>query len=175
MQLAPTWRRRRDLNPRAGIPTYTLSRGAPSAKLGYFSTCRNCYSLRWRRERDSNPRCLSASLVFKTSSINHSDISPYEPEMPIYYSRASFACQGQTVALPQYAACLLRHVRGIGMDCGGRFCPSPASALHTEPFRCIIRNAALRKRSTGITKNASPNTIPSSRGVSPAVRNRVPP
>ena len=30
----------------------------------------------WRRERDSNPRCLSASLVFKTSSINHSDISP---------------------------------------------------------------------------------------------------
>ena len=126
MQLAPTWRSRRDLNPRAGIPTYTLSRGAPSAKLGYFSTCRNCYSLRWRRERDSNPRCLSASLVFRTSSINHSDISPYEPEMPIYYSRASFACQGQTVALPQYAACLLRHVRGIGMDCGGGFCPSPA-------------------------------------------------
>ena len=30
----------------------------------------------WRRERDSNPRCLAASLVFKTSSINHSDISP---------------------------------------------------------------------------------------------------
>ena len=30
----------------------------------------------WRRERDSNPRCLSTSLVFKTSSINHSDISP---------------------------------------------------------------------------------------------------
>ena len=30
----------------------------------------------WRRERDVNPRCLSASPVFKTGSINHSDISP---------------------------------------------------------------------------------------------------
>ena len=27
------WRRRRDLNPRAGYPTYTLSRGASSANL----------------------------------------------------------------------------------------------------------------------------------------------
>ncbi len=27
----PIWRRRRDLNPRAGYPTYTLSRGASSA------------------------------------------------------------------------------------------------------------------------------------------------
>ena len=30
-----SWRRRRDLNPRAGYPTYSLSRGAPSP-LGYF-------------------------------------------------------------------------------------------------------------------------------------------
>ena len=30
----------------------------------------------WRRERDSNPRCLSTSPVFKTGSLNHSDISP---------------------------------------------------------------------------------------------------
>ena len=30
------WRRKRDLNPRAGFPTYSLSRGAPSP-LGYFS------------------------------------------------------------------------------------------------------------------------------------------
>ena len=30
------WRRRRDLNPRAGYPTYTLSRGA-SSPLEYFS------------------------------------------------------------------------------------------------------------------------------------------
>ncbi len=32
------WRRKRDLNPRAGFPTYSLSRGAPSP-LGYF--CKN--------------------------------------------------------------------------------------------------------------------------------------
>ena len=30
------WRRTRDSNPRAGFPTYSLSRGAPSP-LGYFS------------------------------------------------------------------------------------------------------------------------------------------
>ena len=33
------WRRKRDSNPRAGYPTYSLSRGAPSP-LGYFSKCR---------------------------------------------------------------------------------------------------------------------------------------
>ena len=41
-----SWRRRRDLNPRAGYPTYSLSRGAPSP-LGYFCMvklilCRIC-------------------------------------------------------------------------------------------------------------------------------------
>ena len=30
----------------------------------------------WRRGWDSNPRSLSESLVFKTSSLNHSDTSP---------------------------------------------------------------------------------------------------
>ena len=30
----------------------------------------------WRRVRDSNPRFLAESLVFKTSSLNHSDNSP---------------------------------------------------------------------------------------------------
>ena len=29
----------------------------------------------WRRERDSNPRCLSTSLVFKTSALNRSAIA----------------------------------------------------------------------------------------------------
>ena len=33
-------------------------------------------SFLWRREWDSNPRFLAESLVFKTSSLNHSDISP---------------------------------------------------------------------------------------------------
>ena len=31
----------------------------------------------WRTGWDSNPRYVAVSLVFKTSSINHSDISPY--------------------------------------------------------------------------------------------------
>ncbi len=69
-----SWRRRRDLNPRAGHPTYTLSRGA-SSPLEYFSMVN--LKLSWRRERDSNPWLLAESLVFKTSSLNHSDISPY--------------------------------------------------------------------------------------------------
>ena len=31
---------------------------------------------KWRREWDSNPRHIAVSLVFKTSSLNRSDISP---------------------------------------------------------------------------------------------------
>ena len=69
-----SWRRWRDLNSRAGNPTYTLSRGAPSANLG---TSPNKKQILWRRERDSNPRYLSVSLVFKTSAINRSAISPH--------------------------------------------------------------------------------------------------
>ena len=63
-------------------PAYSLSRGAPYSHLGtsprsvfmYINVFGACI---WRRERDSNPRCLAASPVFKTGSINHSDISPY--------------------------------------------------------------------------------------------------
>ena len=55
------WRRRRDLNPRAGYPTYALSRGASSANLS-ISPCRKYHSVfvwvKWRREWDSNPRLL---------------------------------------------------------------------------------------------------------------------
>ena len=97
------WRRRRDLNPRAGYPTYTLSRGA-SSPLEYFSVGNSivkincelwlifvlqtkiflffslfntfCGVILWRREWDSNPRPVAGSLVFKTSSLNRSDISP---------------------------------------------------------------------------------------------------
>ena len=82
------WRRKRDLNPRAGFPTYSLSRGAPSP-LGYFCKI-------WRREWDSNPRSLAGSLVFKTSSLNHSDISPYFKLITnqlLYYTSFSDVCQ----------------------------------------------------------------------------------
>ena len=68
------WRRRRDLNPRYAFTYYSLSRGAPSASWVLLHAEKKIFA--WRRERDSNPRCLSTSLVFKTSSINHSDISP---------------------------------------------------------------------------------------------------
>ena len=46
----------------------------------------------WRRGWDSNPRYLAVSLVFKTSSINHSDTPPYvmdyclPPSYISYYS-----------------------------------------------------------------------------------------
>ena len=36
-----------------------------------------CRVLDWRREWDSNPRQVSLSPVFKTGSLNRSDISPY--------------------------------------------------------------------------------------------------
>ena len=52
--------------------------GEPLRPLGYFSTSRF-----WRRERDSNPRCLAASLVFKTSALNHSAISPQKTSATI--------------------------------------------------------------------------------------------
>gem|GEM_PF-1849381 len=44
----------------------------------------------WRREWDSNPRYVAVSLVFKTSSLNRSDISPKIPE---YYSMKNLFCQ----------------------------------------------------------------------------------
>ena len=72
------------MNPRCGFPHYSLSRGAPSATwvLLHRPVSMNFVSLNhfkegnWRRERDSNPRYLSVSLVFKTSAINRSAISP---------------------------------------------------------------------------------------------------
>ena len=54
--------------------------GEPLEPLGYICLCgclqQSRLSESWRRERDSNPRCLSTSLVFKTSAINRSAISP---------------------------------------------------------------------------------------------------
>ena len=69
------------MNPGAGYPAYSLSRGAPSATwVLLHRPVKN-----WRRERDSNPRCLSASLVFKTSAFNRSAISPSEPAESFYH------------------------------------------------------------------------------------------
>ena len=57
------------------------------------------FLLIWRRERDSNPRCLATSLVFKTSSINHSDISPQAVMRNNDYSKTAFYCQVYCTAL----------------------------------------------------------------------------
>ena len=53
------------------LHAYSLSRGAPSASWVLLHV-----KERWRREWDSNPRHIAVSLVFKTSSLNRSDISP---------------------------------------------------------------------------------------------------
>lgn len=87
-----SWRRTRDLNPRASFLTYSLSRGAPSP-LGYFSKgavqlsifiLKKWFAI-WRRGRDSNSWSLAGSLVFKTSSLNHSDTSPTRSIIIPYY------------------------------------------------------------------------------------------
>ena len=89
-----SWRRRRDLNPRAGYPTYSLSRGAPSP-LGYFCMvkfilCHICrlYSsgnrpvkIIWRREWDSNPRCLATRRFSRPFRYDHFGISPYSAKV----------------------------------------------------------------------------------------------
>ena len=54
--------------------------GEPLRPLGYFSI------FIWRRERDSTPRCLSTSLVFKTSAFNRSAISPRCGTSEKYYN-----------------------------------------------------------------------------------------
>ena len=64
--------------------------GEPLRPLGYFSTAYKIFF--WRRERDSNPRCLSTSLVFKTSAFNHSAISPCTTSVH-YYTRFRTRCQ----------------------------------------------------------------------------------
>ena len=72
------WRRRRDLNPRAAINDLTAFQAIPFNHLGTSPyKCSRFKILNWRREWDSNPRSLPESLVFKTSSLNHSDISPW--------------------------------------------------------------------------------------------------
>ena len=49
----------------------------------------SCFSgfIMWRREWDSNPRPVAGSLVFKTSSLNHSDISPYSAKIIVTQHR----------------------------------------------------------------------------------------
>ena len=57
------WQGQKDSNPRHVVLETTA---LPTELYPYV----------WRRGWDSNPRPLSESLVFKTSSLNHSDTSP---------------------------------------------------------------------------------------------------
>ena len=68
------------MNPGCAFAHYSLSRGAPSASWVLLHVKRVCDFQKWRRERDSNPRYIAVSLVFKTSAINRSAISPRELE-----------------------------------------------------------------------------------------------
>ena len=66
--------------------------GEPLRPLGYFCKTYKIMKI-WRRERDSNPGYLSVSLVFKTSAINHSAISPVCLNQQDYYMTVGGNCQ----------------------------------------------------------------------------------
>ena len=55
-----------------GLSNPTLPKKVPPQGVELF----------WRREWDSNPRWVAPSLVFKTSSLNRSDISPLRTTIP---------------------------------------------------------------------------------------------
>ena len=79
------WRRERIRNIMELIPSSRDQTTVRRTVVLYCSnpTLRNNYPhpqrvgvIIWRREWDSNPRWVAPSLVFKTSSLNRSDISP---------------------------------------------------------------------------------------------------
>ena len=81
------WRRRRDLNPRAALTTYTLSRGASSANLSTSPCLADRRSrlmgfarlpfilLSWPRGWDSNPRGLAPKRFSRPPRYDHFDTS----------------------------------------------------------------------------------------------------
>ena len=71
------WRGRRDLNPRTVLPAYSLSRGAPSATW-VLPRVENIEMMKLLSGGESGIRTHGpcGSPVFKTGSLNHSDISP---------------------------------------------------------------------------------------------------
>ena len=70
------------MNPRAGYPTYALSRGASSANLSTSPNAEHRIHLCKEEKKFGGERGIRTpgsfeSPVFKTGSINRSDISPY--------------------------------------------------------------------------------------------------
>ena len=85
-----TWRGLRDLNSRAGFPTYSLSRGAPSP-LGYFSVF-------WRRGRDSNSwYAFNVHTISNRAPSTNSDTSPCREDL-LFIGR-TFGFGKQKIAL----------------------------------------------------------------------------
>ena len=87
------------MNPRCGFPHYSLSRGAPSATWVLLQANRHISI--WKiNGGESGIRTHGSfeSPVFKTGSLNHSDISPqteYRPraKREIYYTIIATLCQ----------------------------------------------------------------------------------
>ena len=103
--------------------------GEPLRPLGYFRKTGDIKI--WRRERDSNPRYLSVSLVFKTSAINRSAISPSRLNQHEYYMPAGPLCQ----ALFCLSSPSCEKAAAPGFD---RPEPGNASALVARLLRCIL-------------------------------------
>ena len=112
--------------------------GEPLRPLGYFSMIQlHAWKQKgkWRRERDSNPRCLSASLVFKTSAFNRSAISPCCGTSESYYN--SF--------LPERQSSFCKKSKKLGFD----WLPAVVCLLQwAETQTGAAQNAALLETST---------------------------
>ena len=94
--------------------------------------------IKWRRERDSNPRCLSASLVFKTSAFNRSAISPCCGTSEGYYN--SF--------LPERQSSFCKKSKKLGFA-GFDWLPAVVCLLQwAETQTGAAQNAALLETST---------------------------
>ena len=106
-QVVVFWRRRRDLNPRAGFPAYSLSRGAPSAswvllQVEWIAWHNSVLHLRMAERVGFEPTETCASPVFKTGAFNRSATSPclnphIAPKRRIYFTTNQSACQPTTL------------------------------------------------------------------------------
>ena len=98
------WRRRGDSNPRTVLPAYSLSRGAPYSHLGtsaWLQVVSGYGGEKGGGESGIRTHGSCESPVFKTGSLNHSDISPHrfqsEAMFIVPYSHRYVNIQNQKV------------------------------------------------------------------------------
>ena len=138
------WRSKRDLNSRGGFPPYALSRGASStswvllhkSKWFYIFTCYHKMAERMGFEPMVRSR---ESLVFKTSSINHSDTSPQwlPPECRYYYTKIWRGCQPlRANFFENYFACE-SHGEFFPVFCSSGLCFGPFSPKKRKNRRSV--------------------------------------